>query len=471
MAETFILQMDNELYIPQMYCNQRGFTHEELMDFVNRKGITEYTIISVEEEIKKYELQGDLCHKELMSTETYNFDTWRNAFQDNNINGFSLPRQVANNEEYVDDLKAVFEQYCTAVSKPAFIYEKGLISDIQQNCNEIIGILQRLIEKDTDSAEKHLKQLIEKFMNDKFLVSELDKSYSFRGIAPFFDLQIAGYRDLYERMNSKELSFFRARTRTKGDTKDISKIQHILHLPYEKKEFASNMRFSCSGVPCLYLGTTSYVCSKECNWNPKQEELFVSAFVPNEQGSKLKILNLTISQALINGIYNKSCDVGGVDPRRTLQLSMLRIFPLVIATSYRILEVDRPLRYEYLISQALMKAINKMDIDGVAYLSMRGKNEFQYPHGVNLALPAFDISKDQPYSKYCEMFDVTSPILFAPQAAQGVKSYINAIYTKTDVNGQESYLSKIDVNGRDIFYGDTEFANFDDFLVSENTHL
>ena len=56
MAETFILQMDNELYIPQMYCNQRGFTHEELMDFVNRKGITEYTIISVEEEIKKYEL-------------------------------------------------------------------------------------------------------------------------------------------------------------------------------------------------------------------------------------------------------------------------------------------------------------------------------------------------------------------------------------------------------------------------------
>ena len=102
---------------------------------------------------------------------------------------------------------------------------------------------------------------------------------------------------------------------------------------------------------------------------------------------------------------------------------------------------------------------------------MRGKNEFQYPHGVNLALPAFDISKDQPYSKYCEMFDVTSPILFAPQAAQGVKSYINAIYTKTDVNGQESYLSKIDVNGRDIFYGDTEFANFDDFLVSENTHL
>ncbi|AWY97293.1 hypothetical protein [Blautia argi] len=166
------------------------------------------------------------------------------------------------------------------------------------------------------------------------------------------DLQSDGYNDLYQKMNHQELSFFRVRTREKSDTTDISQIQHILHLPYEKKSFASNMRFSCLGMPCLYLGTTSYVCSRECEWNPEKEDLFAAAFIPNEQGDRL-------------------------------QLSMLKLFPLVIATSYRVLETGRTLKYECLISQALMKVISTMNIDGIAYLSMKGKDEFQYPQGVN----------------------------------------------------------------------------------------
>lgn len=267
------------------------------------------------------------------------------------------------------------------------------------------------------------------------------------------DLQSDGYNDLYQKMNHQELSFFRVRTREKSDTTDISQIQHILHLPYEKKSFASNMRFSCLGMPCLYLGTTSYVCSRECEWNPEKEDLFAAAFIPNEQGDRLKILNLTISQALINGIYNQLFDEN--DLRKRLQLSMLKLFPLVIATSYRVLETGRTLKYEYLISQALMKVISTMNIDGIAYLSMKGKNEFQYPHGVNLALPAFDISESNAYSKYCKMFDVTPPVLFDSQIT----------------DGQDSFMAKVDIDGQHKFYGDTIYADFDNFLVSCNKNL
>ena len=86
--------------------------------------------------------------------------------------------------------------------------------------------------------------------------------------------------------------------------------------------------------------------------------MFSSAFVPNASGKKLKILNLTISEALINGVMGKTkednCDN---DVRTELQGTMLKIFPLVIATSFEICEKDREIRYEYLISQALMKVI------------------------------------------------------------------------------------------------------------------
>ena len=90
---------------------------------------------------------------------------------------------------------------------------------------------------------------------------------------------------------------------------------------------------------------------------------------------------MTISQALINGIYHKRIDNSEI--KEKLQIMMLKIFPLIIATSFSVSEKNREIKYEYLISQALMKVINEI---GIAYLSMKGKDEFQYPQGVNLAL-------------------------------------------------------------------------------------
>ena len=40
-----------------------------------------------------------------------------------------------------------------------------------------------------------------------------------------------------------------------------------------------------------------------------------------------------------------------------------------------------------------MRCASRIGIDGIAYLSMKGKDEFQYPQGVNLAILATDISE------------------------------------------------------------------------------
>ena len=150
------------------------------------------------------------------------------------------------------------------------------------------------------------------------------------------------------------------------------------------------MRFSSQGLPGLYLGVNTYTCSKECRWDKETEELYASVFIPNEKGEKYRILNLTIPSSAINGIYRKA------DPndekKKPLWIAMLKIFPLVIAISFTV-EKEEEYKYHYLLSQSLMRVANKCGIDGIAYLSMQGEDEFQFPQGVNLAIPATDISE------------------------------------------------------------------------------
>lgn len=462
---TYVIQYAGELYAYPCIINQRGFTYDEAEVYIKNMKWENAKLISIEEEIEKYKLQGNPEYKILMDPKVYAYETWRNAYMDNNINGIKLPVCIETNEEYIDKLERVYEKYLNEINKPAFAYEKGLLGEIENTCHNIIKILKLLIKGDISFAEQQLKDMVEKFSVQPFFVSELDKSYSFRGIAPFIDLQSSGYEEVYKEMCDKELTFFRVRTKNALAKDDISKLAHIVHLPYKMKKKASNMRFSRIGSPCLYLGTTTYVCCRECDWDDSSEEMFVASFIPNKQGKKLRILNLTISQALINGIYNKGIDDSGI--RSKLQIMMLKLFPLVIATSFSIKEKNREIKYEYLISQALMKVINEIGIDGIAYLSMKGKDEFQYPQGVNLALPAWDITEKKQYSSICDAFNISLPIKFNHQDNGIKKSYINAIYRKEDKHGLKNYISKLDVDGKEIFYEDTKYGKFDDYLVSQ----
>ena len=303
------------------------------------------------------------------------------------------------------------------------------------------------------------------FQEDPFLISELDKSYSFRCLAPFSDLHSQEYNEHYKEMMEEKLTFFRIRTKKKDNNEKISQVENMLHLPYNMKEKAGNMRFSSSGLPGLYLSATTYVCAKECNWDRKNEELYASAFIPNEQGKHFKILNLTISQALINGIYNRS--MNGCDERRNkLQLSMLKIFPLVIATSFTLENEINNYKYNYLLSQSLMRVANKHGVDGIAYLSMKGSDEFQFPHGVNLAIPATDISNQKMYSEKCKGFEVSVPVKYTEQKDDEIKSYINKVFKRYTSYGVESFTSKIKVNGKYQYYGETNYGKFDNYLVS-----
>ena len=159
---------------------------------------------------------------------------------------------------------------------------------------------------------------------------------------------------------------------------------------------------------------------------------------------------------------------------------MLKLYPLLFSISFTVNEEDRKTKYEYLISQCLMKVMHEVGIDGIAYLSAHGENEFQYPQGVNLALPAYDISDGKQFSEYCSAFEISRPVKFDNQDSAESKSYINTIYKKYwfddnddgdadndgDNNKFKNFTSTVSQNGESIYYGETVFGKFDNYLCS-----
>lgn len=473
---SYIVLYKNEIYTKKCgkLGNQFPLSYDEAIQA--QKELKGSKIINISRDLEAYTIYDDMNMKKLLEPLQYDVFKWRSAFFDNNLNGFTLPLRAASNRAYLVDLKKVLKKYCKAINVIAFKYEDSLRKDIENICNSILNALYAATHNHEEQAKKILMNLIKKYINDEFWVSELDKSYAFRGIAPFSKLYYQHNALPYDKMLDGDITLYRARTKEKGSVEEITHICHMLHLPYNIKNKASKMRFSIQGQPCLYLGTTSLVCSNECHFNEEKEDLYISSFIPTEEGKKLRILNLAVSQALINGIYNKSQENKSVN--HSLQNSMLKIFPLIIATSYTIRDNQRRKRkqkYEYLLSQLLMQIINDLEIDGIAYLSRQGKDDFQYPHGVNLALPAKNISKMHQYCDYCKLFKITKPVSKKEIDPKKVnlekRSFINQNYPQYDEYQIKEYMATVNYNGRNIFYGETPYSKIDDYMINQQSYI
>src|SRR5690606_26457356 len=131
------------------------------------------------------------------------------------------------------------------------------------------------------------------------------------------------------------------------------------------------------GVPSMYFGLTSFVCWLELD-KPADNLFNVAAY---ELPKEIRVLNLAIPQMMINGYSDD-------DNLTTQFISMIEIFPLIIATSFKVSDQNRSFKSEYIISQLVMQCLNEHGIDGIAYISKRVVNDSTYyPYCVNLAVP------------------------------------------------------------------------------------
>lgn len=392
--------------------------------------------------------------------------------QDKNLKDFNCTYEAKSNVDYEIQLRSKFDDYIKAVDRPAFRKAGIFVEDIRCICQKIIEAYNVAKNEERDKAGEIIHGLLEEYKKEPFAVTSLDESYAFRGSAAFEELQNKDEKALNENMLRGDLNFFRARI--VGKEEKIRKVEDINYLAHSKRNLAKDLRFSSLNNICLYLGTTSYVCAKEGRWNGK-DNLFLASFKFNEKGKSLKIFNFVILQSFMNGVASDDNSW-----TRKLYSTMIKIYPLIIATMFTVKTDDeiRKNKYgekfkaEYLLSQLIIENLKKSGIDGIAYLSRQGKNDFQYPQMVCVAFPISDSNENDEYGKLKDCYELTRPVLFNEIKIDGIyrkRSYINEKFSKLcdeSLGNFGNCIAKIDYDGNEVFYEDTSYSKFDDYLVN-----
>lgn len=369
------------------------------------------------------------------------------------LNGFPLPIYLSKDSDYYGKLSEVLNDYNNFIEAKTCINE-SVKRNVSVNCEKIIGCIRHYYNADIVVAQEKIMEILEKYTtNSPFIVSSLDESYAFRGLAPQGNrpsVYKQTERELYEEMMSYGLSFFRARVSSSElNAKDM------FHIPFNKRSIISTQRFSIPGVPCLYLSTTSFGTWLELGM-PKSESFQVSEY---DLPDSIKVLNLCYQQQLING---KSSYIETAGEEKDFN-DAIEIFPLIIASSFTISEENRCFKSEYIISQLIMQVSRALGIDAVAYLSKRMEDLYAYPQAVNIAIliPQSNLISDNLYWDYSSAVKLTEPQLFSvflrnnPQT--NCTTFINKFFSD-DVGGDVCLM------GKKYKYTNLSFAEFDEFL-------
>lgn len=230
----------------------------------------------------------------------------------------------------------------------------------------------------------------------------------------------------------------------------------MFHIPFEYRGTVGNQRFSIDGFPCLYLGSSAYVCWEELG-RPAFGDAFISRFQlltkhPN-------ILDLTFSP---NEAKRAITGFKEGDPwqewclRRVVDKVVL--YPLIACCSIVSNESSHVFKEEYIIPQLLLEWVrNTSGINGIEYSS--------------LALPDYNLDhslyKNYVFPVQCErasghcrflsnLFEFTEPIAWdlAIALCGPRKAY------------RASFGSEFGLMGQKRPYRNTQFGEIEEFLDS-----
>ena len=306
----------------------------------------------------------------------------------------------------------------------------------------LISTLQKYFEGDLLAAQQNVDTLIKEMIavDDAFAVSKINNSIS------FYDADNIISEKTFQ---GNKQEFFRARV-SNGFTE--YKKMEMLHIPFNQRHLISTQRFSVPGLPCLYLGTTSYCCWLEVG-TPADDNFNVSPIYIDDN---FKILNLTVNSFVLQLISNTT-------ENENILKSTFKLWLLTLASSYKVRQNARTFKTEYIIPQLLMLSCKKNGLNGVAYFSKQVKNDrFAYKICVNLALFS-EYNGEKKLSDMCRKIEIANSFNYAmyKQLLPSLK------YKQHQLNIENTkYITNIGDYRRQFPYGETEFYCFDRYLFA-----
>ena len=359
-----------------------------------------------------------------------------------------LPIVIDKDKNYLPKLEFELNNYLTKIGK--MNCPSGLLCELEGINKSILNSIKTYYSGDVISSNKIILDLLVEFKSNPFLYSDLGSCHGFRGLAPLKKVEDDG-----DEIFRTKINLYKARVSADGNQK--FSISEMLHIPCDMRGLVRTQRFSIAGIPCMYFSTSSYGCWLELN--KPQDELFnVSSYFLDDN---LKVLNLVFNWKTIEEIA--SLDEREEDYKFDVEQmisDLLKLWPLVCATSFRVDDNNRQFKSEYIISQHIMMSLKQLEIDAVAYHSKRV--EYALPNCINLAIPAFE--SNNRISKFCSNMKISEAVNFREF------KYLDAsdkhTHKKSYINQFNNYYNHVLLANKSIRYETSVFGQFDNYLCS-----
>ncbi|AGK97784.1 hypothetical protein [Clostridium pasteurianum] len=188
-----------------------------------------------------------------------------------------------------------------------------------------------------------------------------------------------------------ESSYYRIRP---TEENKVYSSQEMLHIPYDKRQYASQGRFSLPGIPCTYMSTQPILTWYECNLPQKFN--IVKYHVNEDEHGKYKMLYLNINPLLYFhdvelSILNHGPNMEAFSAIRRA----CRTIPLIAACSLIVKNRNAGFVEEYIIPQMLMSWVRQdKDFIGIRYNTANFIEEAKLYNAHNIVIPAKDYDGD-----------------------------------------------------------------------------
>ena len=352
-------------------------------------------------------------------------------------NKVSLPIVVKYDNSYEDTLRGYFEKILYTLSSGN---ANKCIQDVAVHyTSKILQAIKDYYCGSIIEAHSTIKELFEDCcQNNEYAISDINNSPTFKKFSK----------------NNEEVQFFRARLNE--NVVDFA-AKDMLHIPFDRRAIVNSCRFSIPGLPCLYLGNTSYVCWIEMGC-PADHKFNVS---PVLLDNRQRVFNLTAMVCDMIDISN--LEELSDDDKNNKLCCLMKLFLLNVATSVKVMEENRNFKSEYIISQMIMLACKSCGYDGVIYYSKRVADEvFAKVSGINLVLFA-KYNAGEKLSEICKHIEVGDSFNFSMykqlNASEDYKRYKLRIDDTITINN-------IEKSNRQFSYRDTKFYSFDRYLFA-----
>jgi hypothetical protein len=299
------------------------------------------------------------------------------------LKSFSFPLKSQSNLTYYKTLK-----------KGLDLFEDKII-----RLKEDDSISSRIISEfeNIETSNKKILQII-----SSYLLGNSGKAYDILEEL----LESKFYKEKISFLIEKDISFTNGNSkllRVRVSEEQLLTREEMFHIPFSKRHLVANQRFSIAGLPCLYLGSSIYVCWLELG-RKDFGELWVSGY---RSQSNFRLLNLAYD---LNIIINQ-LERNEIDKEQFVNYFLL--WPLVMASCFQVKYSKAPFHEEYIIPSLLLQWITfkNKNIVGLKYLSTKLENYDNPSYGINYVFPPLEITDEYDFCpKLKNRFKLTQPL-------------------------------------------------------------